>query len=135
MMIRTNSKDLQPVYLQLGEAAAAVEIDLSIYSLPAVLRTCYKFTDHYYLFLSREASAPGNVVVTFGSKVTSEPAREFLGDFLNELIDQQIREQLAAEAGPLRELIAAQAFSEGNLLDADQDSLDYNSDPLEIGGR
>ena len=59
--------------------------------------------------------------------------RQLTGDFLNELLDQALRERLEAEFGPVRELIVAQAFSEANMLDPVRDDGDYNDDPLSIG--
>jgi His-Xaa-Ser system protein HxsD len=41
---------------------------------------------------------------------------------IKELVDQALRVQLEEEFGAVRTLIVAQAFSEGNLLDSDQDA-------------
>ena len=56
-----------------------------------------------------------------------------IGEFCNELLDQQLRLALSREAGPIREILFAQAFAEGNLLDPQRDEGDYQSDPLGIG--
>jgi len=55
------------------------------------------------------------------------------GDFSNELIDQRLRERLEQQFGDVRTLIVAQAFAEGNLLDAASADGDYASDPQGIG--
>jgi len=106
-------------------------VDLSIYTLPAVLRSIYRFSDRCFFFLRKESA--GTVTIHVQNRKADEPADRWLGDLANELLDQQLRQQLGQEAGPLRELIAAQAFAEGNLLDADRDEGDYLRDPLGIG--
>jgi hypothetical protein len=52
-----------------------------------------------------------------------------VGEFCNELTDQQLRVVLEKEFGELRTLIVAQAFSEGNLLDPDRETADDKADP------
>jgi His-Xaa-Ser system protein HxsD len=128
-----SSRNCEPVFQQLGEQAAAIEIDLSIYSLPAVLRACYKLTDRAYIYLSRVDRATDSVLVTIGTKNRNQPVDQVVGTLCNEFVDQQIRENLATEAGTVRALIVAQAFAEGNLIDVNDESADYEEDPLNIG--
>ena len=124
----------QPIGLSLGEATAVLQIDTTLYGVDAVLRACYKYTDRCYLFLARQPEDEHHIHVYFMSKPkTSLP--DILGEFCNELIDQNIRLALSQEFGPVRELIVAQAFSEGNLLDPQRDEGDYTGDPLGIGTR
>ena len=54
---------------------------------------------------------------------------------MNELVDQQLRVQLDAEFRDVRTLIVAQAFAEGNLLDPNDERIDYRTDPREAGKR
>jgi His-Xaa-Ser system protein HxsD len=130
-----SSRPTAPTAFALGEESVALEIDLSVYSTGAVLRAAYKFTDRCYVFLARSAEDPSLLVVTLGTKLRQVESRLLAGEFANELIDQQLRENLAKEAGPIRELIVAQAFAEGNLLDPQRDDGDYQDDPLGIGWR
>jgi len=117
-----------------GGSTAALVIDLKVYSLEAVLRACYKFTDRCYLLLAR--SEAGDRLRVFAQAKPPELAIEVLiGEFANELLDQQLRRAIAEEVGPVRELIVAQAFAEGNLLDGDRDDGDYESDARGIGHR
>ena len=67
----------------------------------------------------RKSSKPFNPSVSMPRYVWGARA---IGEFFNELLDQQIRFSLDAEFAPLRTLIVAQAFSEGNLLPADADA-------------
>jgi His-Xaa-Ser system protein HxsD len=117
-----------------GGPTAALEIDLGVYALEAVLRACYKFTDRCYLLLARSESQ-GRLQVFAQTKGPSVSLQAVVGEFANELLDQQLRRAIVEEAGPVRELIVAQAFAEGNLLDQDRDDGDYEADPRGIGRR
>jgi His-Xaa-Ser system protein HxsD len=124
----------EPKAIALGESLLAVEVDLSLYGLPAVFRACYKLTGRCYVIMARTED-PGWLTVTLLAK-TSEPiAASLAGELYNEILDQQIRENLESEMGPVRELIVAQAFAEGNLLDPLRDEGNYEDDPLGIGRR
>ena len=50
----------------------------------------------------------------------------------NELINQRIRLDIAAETKSIRELIVAQAFAEADLLDRSRSEGDYHDDPRGI---
>jgi His-Xaa-Ser system protein HxsD len=114
----------------------ALELDLSVYSMQAIRAASYKFTDRCYVYLALGATARTVVAVLAAKDArVSLAVNALLGDFFNELLDQQIRESLAAEFGPLQDLIAAQAFAEGNLLDPERDDADYRSDPRGIRRR
>jgi His-Xaa-Ser system protein HxsD len=117
-----------------GGLSAAVEIDLGIYSLEAVLRACYKLTDRCYLLLAR-GMTPDRLLVFTQAKHPEQGVEALIGELANELLDQQLRRVIAEEAGAVRELIVAQAFAEGNLLDGDRDDGDYEADPRGIGRR
>lgn len=124
----------EPQAVTLGRVLLAIEVDLSLYSLQAVFRACYKLTNRCYLFLSYTED-PGWLAVTLLAKEGAEVSCDLAGELYNELLDQQIRETLSLEMGPIRELIVAQAFAEGNLLDSMRDEGNYQEDPLGIGER
>jgi His-Xaa-Ser system protein HxsD len=121
-----------PAPFTLGHGSVAVDLSISIYGIDAIFRAAYKFTDRVYIFLAH-SEAEGTLVVTLTAKDDRVDLGLAVGDFLNELIDQRVRANLEVEAGPIRELIVAQAFSEGNLLDPQRDDGDYQADPLGIG--
>ena len=110
-----------------------LKIDTSVYSLSSVFRSCYKFTDRCYIFLARSEENENIVSARLTNKDQSVNLEDLSGEFYNELLDNQLREVLAAESGQIRDLIVAQAFSEGNLLEPSRDELDYEKDPLGIG--
>jgi His-Xaa-Ser system protein HxsD len=96
---------------------AIFKVDTTIYSKACLFRACYKFTDRAYVFLSRPDDDPNSIVVSITSKQIGCDPRQIIREFSNELIDQGTREILEEEFGPIRNLIVAQAFSEGNLLE------------------
>jgi His-Xaa-Ser system protein HxsD len=127
-----HQKRAQPFALGMG-SSIALEIDTSLYEPKSVLRACYKLTDRAYFFVSPCPETPSLLAVLLSGKREDENLTTLVGDLCNELLDQQIRESLAREAGSVRELIVAQAFAEGNLLDPLRDEGKYQEDPLGIG--
>jgi His-Xaa-Ser system protein HxsD len=98
-----------------------LEIDTTLYALPALWRACYALSDRCYLFLARGSESRDRVTVALSVKGSGEASEAALGDFCNALIDHQLRHHLAEETAGLRELIVAQAFAEGNLLEPDEE--------------
>lgn len=96
------------------DAVVCVPIDLAVYSRDAVFRACYKYTDRCYLLLRRGEGERLLVDVRRRPSSGSVGVRlvDFAGEFMNELIDQQLRVDLERETRPVRELIVAQAFAE-----------------------
>ena len=110
----------------------AIEVDGTVYSVPAILRSCYKLTALAYSLVLRSEGTPGNYLVLLWPRKTVAHSEEILGELCAELADQELRERLAREMQPVRQLIVAQAFAEGNLLNPQADEGDYEDDPLGI---
>jgi His-Xaa-Ser system protein HxsD len=110
-------------------SAVALEFDAAIYSPSALLRAGYKLSDRAYVHLARDESS-GKLVMNLIPRDAGADLGALAGELTNEALDQRLRELIAAETGAVRELIFAQAFSEGNLLDPNRDDGDYEGDPL-----
>lgn len=108
----------------------AIEIATYIYSSSAILRACYKFADRLHSFVSC-AETNAVLVVVLWPRSGGELSPSLVGEFCSELADQELRVRLALETGPLREIIVAQAFAEGD-LPGELDESDYEADPLGI---
>ena len=119
-----------PPFWKHDSAHVALELDAEIYSVDAVLRAAYKFSDRAMWLLDRNA---GRLVVFVVGKRRDAEVEPVLTDFVNELLDQQLRVRLEQQFGTVRDLIVAEAFSEGNLLDPDRDHGDYKTDPRGAG--
>jgi His-Xaa-Ser system protein HxsD len=116
-----------------GDSHRVVKVDSTLYSRQALLRTCYKFTERCYIFLSRSTDNPEIILANLTAR-QGDVDIQLVGEFFNELLDQSIRQDLREETHDIRTLIVAQAFSEGNLLEPDLEDADYEDDPLGIAG-
>jgi His-Xaa-Ser system protein HxsD len=97
------------------------------------MRAAYKLTDRCIVFIERDHERETEAIVYVVGRSPSSDVSAAAADFRNELIDQQLRCLLEAQFNDVRTLIVAQAFSEGNLIDADADEGDYRTDPLGAG--
>lgn len=93
-------------------------VDARVYSVDAILKTVYKFSDRVYARVAHDRANPDLVFVALASKVAAAVSDEIEGEFWSELADQELRVRLERQFGPVRALIVAHAFSEGNLLDS-----------------
>jgi His-Xaa-Ser system protein HxsD len=118
---------------RLDVAHLALPVDLTIYSLDAVIRAAYKFTDRCFTFVERDHDRQSDAVVYLVGRSPSSDLSALALEFRNELVDQQLRCRLEQQFKDVRTLITAQAFSEGNLIDGNADEGDYRGDPLGAG--
>jgi len=119
--------------MQIENGQILLNINTKLYSTIALFRTCYLFTDRCYLYLCPGAGE--DIEVYIKPKAEQYDPKGLAGDFCNELIDQQVRQDLVQETGEIRKLIVAQAFAEGNLLDEVKEHGSYQQDPLQISKR
>ena len=119
--------DIQPTATA---ATFVVDLDTAVYRLAAVKKTAYKFAASCHVLI--EPLAEGKVRVTLRAKRVLERPEHIAGEFLNEALDQELREAIAAETEGVRNLILAQAFSGTSLLDPQGETADYRDDPLGI---
>jgi His-Xaa-Ser system protein HxsD len=108
-----------------------VAVNSDLYSREALFRVCYLFTDRCYLFLAQEENSPV-VQVRLTRKNPDTDLNEMAGEFSNELINQKVRMEVAAETKAIRELIVAQAFAEADLFDGSDSEASYLGDPRGI---
>lgn len=105
------------------EGDAVVSVDLSFYPLSCVQGAAYRFTDRCHVFLTKSDERPsGALALVLSPKRADCDLKALVGEFFNELLDQRVRERVREESGQLRELIVAQAFAEGNLLEEVRDA-------------
>jgi His-Xaa-Ser system protein HxsD len=120
-----------PWVVESKDRTLRISINLAVYPLEVLFRTSYLFTDRCYLFLEREEEGE-QVTVNFAAKTSLGDLATVAGEFCNELVNQRVRRDISAETRPLRELIVAQAFAEGDLLDRSGSESDYREDPRGI---
>lgn len=108
-----------------------ISISTSVYRLSAVKKAAYRLGDR--CFVRIESLTEASVQVKLTAKSANIPLDTLEGEFLNELLDQDLRESIAEETERVRNLILAQAFSGASLTDPIADTADYRDDPLGIG--
>lgn len=108
----------------------SIAIDVRIYPLDVVLRTCHVFTARCYVF--PHIDGDGRVVVELEPRNATDRLRDLAGKFSNALLDQQLRAAIGEETRAIRELLIAQAFCEADLLDRRDRESDERDDPRGI---
>ena len=93
-----------------------VALDLRVYRLSAIKKTAYRMADRCTALISSTTDSSADVVFTFRSAVDEASAKNIVRLFFQELLDQELREEVAEETGALRTLLMAQAFSRTNLI-------------------
>jgi His-Xaa-Ser system protein HxsD len=119
--------------MTLGAHSVALRVDESIYPRAAIARAAFRFSDRASCLLSYDDELTGVIWATFFAKDETLDLPAMAREFADELLDQQLRLQLETKFSDLRLLITAQAFSEGNLLNPDDDTTDFRLDPRNIG--
>ena len=109
-----------------------VNVKTALFSPDAVLKTCYLFLDQCYLFADSKSLDGSEINVYFSQSDETGDLMKIIGEFSNRLIWQEVRQKVAIETQTIRELIVAQALTEGNILDHSNIEADYNVDPLGI---
>ncbi|HZO92490.1 MAG TPA: His-Xaa-Ser system protein HxsD [Candidatus Baltobacteraceae bacterium] len=96
--------------------SAVLSFPTAVYSVEAVKRAAYRFTDR----LSFEISLNGEEIrcsVTALADMTSEDLASVTARVRNEVLDQDLRERIAAETAVVRNVVLAYAFSAAGLQD------------------
>lgn len=106
------------------------DFDPALYRLSAIKKAAYKFGDCFLLHLSTLEN--GHIRVTLAAKEQANGPQFQVSDFPNEVLDQELREIVAEETQPIRDILLAQAFSAVSLTDAEADEADYHADPKSI---
>ncbi|WP_437222582.1 His-Xaa-Ser system protein HxsD [Planctomicrobium sp. SH661] len=106
-----------------------LSFDLSCYRLTAIQKACYRLSDRATFDI---AISDGNCQVHLNT-ATPEEGDHVVTLLKREVLDQELREVVAAETGRVCDLLLAQAFSPVSLLDQRGETADFRDDPLGIG--
>jgi His-Xaa-Ser system protein HxsD len=102
--------------VEFEEGCARATIDLQVYGLAAVKKAAYRIADR----CTATVGSPGDdglvIDFMFPPGTSGSVAREAVRFFFQELLDQELREQIARETAPVRALILAMAFSKTDLI-------------------
>jgi His-Xaa-Ser system protein HxsD len=122
------------VEVDLHEGTAVMQLDASLYPLPAVYGAAYVFIDRCYVLLDRPAD--GRLRVTLTSKdpaPSPEELRALVGELANELLACAFRHQLAQDNRVVVETVTMQAMAGamGAPSLADLADFDFTDDALD----
>ena len=87
-----------------------IDLDVNLYSRDAILNAAYLFTNNCHIDLRSYGDTTAEVIFTVkpNSKLELDTV---VKDFLNELIDQQLRVNIEQETWAIKELIIKEAFA------------------------
>ena len=113
-----------------GGALRLVVVEVSVYSLRAILKVAYNLTGRAFIHLQyRDEKA---VEIRIRAKDSAADVDWIVGYFLNDLIDQRLCEMVGRETEATRDLILAHALSQTNLLHPQLETAVPSADPLRI---
>ena len=88
-----------------------IELDLTIYAKSTILKSTYKFTDRAYIYINDNTDSE-QFVVYFTPK--NDLSIEVLsGEFMNELLDQELRSVVLDKTRKVRDVIVTRALLSG----------------------
>lgn len=90
-------------------------VDLRAYRLTAVKKAAYRLAARFTAVIGAVSESSAALRLTFPKAVTEQQALESARLFFQELLDQDLREQIAEETAPLRDVILAHAYSRTGL--------------------
>ena len=104
---------MRGVFTEIEEGKILVSLTKAFYEKDAVFAAAHKLTDRFAILI--EPIDEKTVGVYFQSKTKDGTNKEELyqaaQEFCNEVLDQQVRIDIEASYGPIRDMIVKQAFS------------------------
>lgn len=113
-----------------SDGTSYFKISTEVYRLTAIKKAAYRFMGNYVVQIT---PIKGNIVeVSLTPKAKPSGPQLLADEFLNEVCDQELREEIAAETKPIRDLILAECFSSFSLINAEGENGTFETDPLSI---
>ena len=107
---------MNPPPLVFEHSAIKLHIDVRVHRLTAIKKTAYRLAAECTTVLGELDESRLPVTFLFKDGTTEAKARAVVSRFFQELVDQDLREEIAEETAPLRTLILAHAFSRTGLI-------------------
>ena len=115
------------------DGSFVVRFDRNVYRLTAVKKAAYKYGGIFGILIEE---VDGSVVASLRPTSSNADSEEAIGKFCNEVLDQELREQIASETNGIRDLLLAQAFSKTSLIDPELETSGYEQiSQTSAGGR
>lgn len=97
----------------LKDNVITLDIDTQIYSKATILKTCYKFTDTLYIYITPNSGNSSVYTIYMQLKDKSSNTEDIIGQFNNELLDQELRSVVLSETQKVRDTIVTRALLSG----------------------
>ena len=94
-----------------------VEINLSVVSAEALLKTCYWFSRDYVCEMRNRSEQVAEVILTPRNPISASDLALAKEAFNTSAMDFALREKIEAKTSGLRDLLLAKAFSESGVLE------------------
>src|ERR1039458_9780503 len=104
------------------DGSFVARFDRNVYRLAAVKKAAYKYGDRFHVLIEETDSFVSVSLRPVSSNSNPEGA---VDRFCNEVLDQELREEIAAETNGVRDLLLAHAFSKTSLIDSELETSDY----------
>ncbi len=108
-----------------SDGTVLLTFDSNIYKLSAVKKAAHKFCGLFHILIEQRGQA---AEVRLTPRDLSASIDTLVGDFCNEVLDQDLRETVAEETVGIRNLLLAQAFSKTSLIDSEMDTSEYDTE-------
>lgn len=108
----------------------ALMVDPSVYRLNAIKKAAYRLNGRGDFTISSDSD--GQIRVAMKIRDSLDDIDELAGEFRRQLLDQELREEIAEQTAPIANLLLAQAFSATSLIDRHSDTADFRNDPAGI---
>jgi His-Xaa-Ser system protein HxsD len=110
---------------RLPDGTQLLTFDSKVYRLSAIKKATYKYGGLFHILIEQHDQA---TEVRMKPKESCVPIDKLVGEFCNEVLDQELRETVAEETVGIRNLLLAQAFSKTSLIDPAMETAEYDAE-------
>jgi len=96
------------------DGTRVINFNAAVYGLNAIKRAAYKFGGHFYVLIEQHDRM---TEVWLIPKECCKSPSAIVGEFCNEVLDEELRQRVNAEMAGIREILLARAFSETSRAD------------------
>jgi len=90
-----------------------IVLDSNIYSKSTILKSTYKFTDRAYIYISLSGATESKEFIVYMNPKEDNDISDLSGNFMNELLDQELRAAVFTETHKIRDVIVTRALLSG----------------------
>lgn len=116
---------LKKLEYKIDESKCIFKVNLKIYPLEVLMKVAYIYIDDFYIFFDYETDNENIVSIVFSGKkeLNLKELEGHVGEFLNELLHQNIRRTLSNDTKDLRNIILSRALY-GTALETDSSYIE-----------